>query len=926
MSEPVRASAEAVEAGAGQRGAAGAAGAEGAEGQTGEPVPLLPTRDLVLFPGASAPLIVARSVSAAAVDEALRRPEPLVLVALQRRADVDTPDASDVHELGTLAQIRRTVRLSDGRLKVIVQGLRRARLGAWRMGPTEGAPDAGGAGSPAVLVTPLGAGPGPGPMPGVVGDPRGPLHDAEVLALVRQLREDLERFARADRLRASSLTELLHDLAGPEGSEGEAGAERFADLLASQLPLPPAEAQRVLESPTIAARLRLLAAFLRRELQLIELQEDIRTRTKDVLSRAQREHFLREQLRQIHSELEDGRGDEVEELRRQLSRSGASGEALAEAERQLRRLEQTPAHSAEAQVIRAHLDCLVEMPWQVLTPDRFDLPEARRILDEDHHGLAAVKQRVLEFLSVLRLRRGAAGAAARERAGQPQRLGMVLCLCGPPGVGKTSLGRSIARALSRRFVRVALGGVRDDAELRGHRRTYVGAMPGRVMQGLRQAGTRNPVVLLDEIDKLCADTHGDPAAALLEILDPEQNHAFRDHYLGVPFDLSEVLFIATANSPEQIPPALRDRLEMLALPGYTDDEKLAIAERHIVPRTLLGTGLLPAYPVRFTRPALQRLVREYTREAGVRELERQVAAVCRKLAHKIAEQEGAIGPQLSLAPLPRSLSQAGDRQVAGHTAQLSLAGVGPVLPPSLQRFTVTEQRLRRLLGPSPLPPRLLGPGDDKARVGVAIGLAWTPVGGEVLEIETQRMPGPGSLRLTGQLGEVMRESAQAALSYVRGWAAGHGLADPFTEGRELHVHVPAGAIPKDGPSAGVTIACALASLLSGIAVRGDVAMTGELTLRGRILPVGGLKEKLLAAERAGLSVVLVPKGSAQEIATLRRPRSLRVVLVSDMDELLREALVCAPGPQHTRTHATPRSGAPAEKRTRHGASRRKRSV
>lgn len=919
MSEPVRASAEAVEAGAGQRGAAGA---ECAEGQTGESVPLLPTRDLVLFPGASAPLIVARSVSAAAVDEALRRPEPLVLVALQRRPDVDTPDGNDVHEIGTLAQIRRTVRLSDGRLKVIVQGLRRVRLGAFCTGPTEVSSDAGAAGGPPLLVTPLSM--GTGALPGVMGDPRGPLHDAEALALVRQLREDLERFARADRLRASSLTELLHDLAGPEGNEGEAAAERFADLLASQLPLPPAEAQRVLESPTIAARLRLLGAFLRRELQLIELQEDIRTRTKDVLSRAQREHFLREQLRQIHSELEDGRGDEVEELRRQLSRSGAGGEALAEAERQLRRLEQTPAHSAEAQVIRAHLDCLVEMPWQVLTPDRFDLPEARRILDEDHHGLATVKQRVLEFLSVLRLRRGAAGAAARERADQPQRLGTVLCLCGPPGVGKTSLGRSIARALSRRFVRVALGGVRDDAELRGHRRTYVGAMPGRVMQGLRQAGTRNPVLLLDEIDKLCADTHGDPAAALLEILDPEQNYAFRDHYLGVPFDLSEVLFIATANSPEQIPPALRDRLEMLALPGYTDDEKLAIAARHIVPKTLLGTGLLPTYPVRFTRPALQRLVRDYTREAGVRELERQVAAVCRKLAHKIAEQEGAVGPQLSLAP--RSLSQAGDRQVAGHTAQLSLAGVGPVLPPSLLRFTVTEQRLRRLLGPSPLPPRLLGPGDDKARIGVAIGLAWTPVGGEVLEIETQRMPGPGSLRLTGQLGEVMRESAQAALSYVRGWAAGHGLGDPFTEGRELHVHVPAGAIPKDGPSAGVTIACALASLLSGIAVRGDVAMTGELTLRGRILPVGGLKEKLLAAERAGLSVVLVPKGSAQELAALRRPRSLRVVLVSDMDELLREALVCAPGPQHTRTHATSRSGAPAEKRTRHGASRRKRSV
>jgi ATP-dependent Lon protease len=916
-------------------------------------VPLLPTRDLVLFPGASAPLIVGRSISAAAVDEALRRPEPLVLVVLQRRSDVETPASGDVHEVGTLALIRRTVRLADGRLKAVVEGLQRVRLGAWMPVATEPAPQDPDA-SPALssdLATGLATGlatdlePGllteramgqradralvlvtPEPLPGpgtslgsgVLGDPRGPLHDAEVLALLRQLREDLQRFARTDKLRSASLTELLLDdphEPGPEGNE----AERFADRVASQLSLPPAEAQRVLEGPSVAARLRQLAAFLRRELQLLELQEDIRTRTRDVLSRAQREHFLREQLRQIHSELEDGRGDEVEELRRQLSRSGAGGEALAEAERQIRRLEQTPPHSAEGQVIRAHLDWLLELPWQVLTQDRFDLAEARRILDEEHHGLLAVKQRVLEFLSVLRLRQK--GPASGVRGGA--RLGTVLCLSGPPGVGKTSLGRSIARALGRRFVRVALGGVRDDAELRGHRRTYVGAMPGRLMQGLRQAGARNPVLLLDEIDKLCEGAHGDPAAALLEILDPEQNHAFRDHYLGVPFDLSEVLFIATANSPDRIPPALRDRLELVTLPGYTDDEKLAIAAQHIVPRALLSTGLLPAYPVRFTRPALRALVRDYTREAGVRELERQIGAVCRKLAHQIAEQEAALSPQLSLEKL--TASRPGPAPAGG---QLLLAGVGPAVPPSLLRLTVGEPRLRQLLGPSPVPPRLFNAADagDEQRVGVALGLAWTPVGGEVLEIETQRMPGTGGLRLTGQLGEVMRESAQAALSFVRGWGAARGLPDPMASGDELHVHVPAGAIPKDGPSAGVTIACALASLISGVAVRGDVAMTGELTLRGRVLPVGGLKEKLLAAERAGVKTVLVPAGSAQQLAALRRPRSLQVVLVSDMDGLLREALVCAPAAQHTRTHATPRPGPPGEKRTRHGASRRKRSV
>jgi ATP-dependent Lon protease len=870
-----------------------------------------------------APLMISRSLSAEAVQRALASPERVLFVCLQRQADEELPGPGGLHEVGTLATILRVTPLSDGRTKIVVQGLQRARVAEWLEQ------------SPCLVVRPQALpAPGEGALlpsgrPGAgaaVPDERAELRSrlrreggtdasgaggspisAELQALQRQLKEDLDRYARADRVRAPELTELLHGF-------DETVPERFADLVAANLHIPPADAQRILEAVDVTVRLRLLAAFLRRELQLLDLQEGIRARTKEVLSRAQREHFLREQLRQIHTEL-DGGGDELGDLREQLRAAGMSGEALTEAERQLRRLEAMPAQSPEAQVVRAHLTWLVELPWRSVTEDRFDLGSARQALDEEHADLDAVKQRILEFLSVMRLRRGAGPGPGKAGRGG----GSILCFVGPPGVGKTTLGRSIARALGRRFVRVQLGGVRDDAEVRGHRRTYVGALPGRIIQGLRQAGTRNPVMLLDELDKLCADSHGDPAAALLEVLDPEQNSGFRDHYLGVPFDLSEILFIATANSLDRIPPALRDRLEILQLSGYTDEEKLTIATRHLVPRAIFAAGLAPTYKVRITAPALRALISKYTHEAGLCDLDRQLAALCRKLAHQVVAQESAL---TSLSPPLAGIVPT--HQPPGEPAPLP--SLVPVVPPGCQLLTVTLKSLTRLLGPPPLMRFTLDPAASAQLppVGLCVGLAWTPVGGEVLTVETQSMPGPGGLRLTGQLGEVMRESAQTALSYARAFVTRTGCADPFVQNHEIHVHVPAGAIPKDGPSAGVTIACALVSLLAGRPVRPGVAMTGEVTLRGRILAVGGLKEKLLSAQRAGIHTVLIPRENQPDLASLPRSltRAVQMILVGNMEELLREALVSGSSAQHTRTHSSASSAEGSEKST-HGAGRKR---
>ena len=624
---------------------------------------------------------------------------------------------------------------------------------------------------------------------------------------------------------------------------------RLADLVASNVTMKVSMGQGLLEEMDPIERLRKVGAILQKEVEILEVQATIQSRAKEEMSKAQREYFLREQLRQIQSELGGGAGGkgDLDTLRAQIESARMPAEARGEADRQLRRLEQANPDSAEAGVLRTYLEWLVEVPWVVATDDKLDLAEARSILDEDHYGLEDVKDRILEHLGVLKL--------MRER-GRVEK-GPILCFVGPPGVGKTSLGRSIARALGRKFVRMSLGGVRDEAEIRGHRRTYVGAMPGRVIQGMKQAGTINPVFVLDEIDKLGADFRGDPSSALLEVLDPEQNSTFRDHYFGVAYDLSKVLFIATANAADPIPKALGDRMEVIRLAGYSEEEKLEITRRHVLPRQLMSSGL-DEESLTLSDQALRRIVTDYTREAGLRDLERQIARIARKVARQLVE----------------------DREAHKKTS----------------RVNVTPEKLRKYLGP-PSPRMDRATGVDE--VGAATGLAWTPYGGEVLEVEAQWMPGKGSLILTGQLGDVMKESAMTALSYARARAASLGLKEGFYAEREIHIHVPAGAVPKDGPSAGVTMACALVSLLTGQPVRRDVAMTGEITLRGRVLPVGGLKEKLLAAARQGLVQVIVPADNASDLEQFSQKalRGLRIVLARTMDDVLNAALKPAVSPE-----------------------------
>jgi ATP-dependent Lon protease len=837
-----------------------------------ETLALLPVRDLVLFPFAIVPLMVSREVSAAAVDLALGgTKDRLLFVSVQHTEGDDAPDKSALNEIGTVGTILRMRKLADGRMKILIQGLFRARVVAWQGSdpcftvrveqifdrqPGSGHPDKS------------------GPHP----DPHGPLATAEIEALSRQIKDDLNTFATAGRVNSPELVSILADVEEPG---------RLSDLVCANLQIKVDDAQRLLEELDPLRRLRLIASFLRKEVEIIQMQQIIQSRAREVLSRSQREHFLREQLRQIHTELGGGEDNEVQELRRRITEAGAAGEALAEAERHLDRLEAMQPATAEYQVTRTYLEWLAELPWQKTTHDQLDLAVARRILDEDHYDLAQVKDRILEFLSVLRLHRHSLlpGEDGEARGAAP---GTVLCFVGPPGVGKTSLGRSIARALGRRFSRVVLGGVRDDAEIRGHRRTYVGAMPGRLIQGVRTAGVKNPVMLLDEIDKMVADSHGDPAAALLEVLDPEQNSGFRDHYLGVPYDLSQVMFIATANAADRIPRALRDRLELIQLAGYSEEEKLAIAQRHVVPRAIAQAGLSRTCALRFSAPALRLLIAEYTHEAGLRELERQVASICRKVARQVVEREDqkrqALAGSLGLG-LPLSAER-----------PLHSSGLLPVAPARRRAVVITPAAVARYLGPPPCQGHKVLVEEGVRAPGTALGLAWTAVGGEVLEVETQWIPGPGGLTLTGQLGEVMKESAQTALSYARARVQAQGKdkgkAQEKTQSREIHIHVPAGAVPKDGPSAGVTMACALVSLLEGVPLRGDVAMTGEISLRGRVLPVGGVKEKLLAALRAGVRVVLLPEGNRRDLEEIPRGmlRGLEVVLVRTMDDVLREAL------------------------------------
>ena len=772
-------------------------------------LPVLPLKDAVIFPYIILPLSISRDPSMLAVEDALNN-DRIILLAPQRDGSIEEPGHDDLHEIGTAASIMRMLKLPDGRVRILIQGLARARLR--HVSQTE----------PFLRARVV-----------EVDEDQEAQDQLEAEALVRSVKEGLETAVNLGKDISSEVMVIAANLDRPG---------RLADLAASNLGLKPEEAQSVLATIPPTERLRRVGDLLTREIELLSMQQRISAQARSEMDRSQREYFLRQQLRALLDELGEGddlHGD-IDRYLRAVEERGLTEEAATEVERQVRRLERSSPDSAENATIRGHLDWLTGLPWSKVSDDRIDLDHARTVLDEDHYDLDKIKERVLEYLAVRRLK--------------PDAKGPILCLVGPPGVGKTSLGRSVARAIDRKFVRISLGGVRDEGEIRGHRRTYVGSLPGRIIQGLNQAGTSNPVFMLDEIDKLGTDYRGDPAAALLEVLDPEQNSTFRDHYLGVEYDLSRVLFIATANMLEPIPPAFLDRLEVLRLSGYTEDEKVLIARRHLIPKAITENGL-PEGVLEITSAALRGLIRGYTKEAGVRNLEREIATLCRKAAVRVARGD--------------------DR-----------------------KLRVTPARLKGLLGqPRHFSEELL----DRDRIGVATGLAWTAAGGDLLLIEVAASRGKGRLVLTGQLGEVMKESAQAALSCARS-AASEGPAgadSDYLRRHDLHIHVPAGSVPKDGPSAGITIAAAIVSVQSGRPIDHTIAMTGEITLRGEVLPVGGLKEKLLAARGAGIRKVVLPERNRRDLSEIPAAvtRGLELLFVDHFDQVLEAALLDPEQPQ-----------------------------
>jgi ATP-dependent Lon protease len=758
-------------------------------------MPLLAVRDIVVFNYMILPLFVGREKSVQAVDAALNGSR-YIFISTQKDESVDDPTPDDLYQTGTVAMIMRMLKMPDGRLKVLVQGLTRARiLDFVQHDPFD-----------LVRIETIDE---------LVVENPGP----EEEALLRSVKEQSEKILTLRGIDAGEIMNVLN-------SVNEHG--RLADLVASNLRMKSSEAQRILESHDPIDRLNLVNSQLVKEVEVASMQAKIQSMAKEGMDKAQREYFLREQLKAIRRELGDkgGEGEEMEELRKTLNSIGLPKKVKKEADKQLSRLESMHPDSSEATILRTYIDWLIELPWKKSSKDRLDIKEAARILHEDHYNLEKVKERILEYLSVRKL--------------NPSMKGPILCFVGPPGVGKTSLGKSIARSLGRKFVRMSLGGMRDEAEIRGHRRTYIGAMPGRIIQSMKDAGTVNPVIMLDEIDKLGNDFRGDPSSALLEVLDPEQNNSFTDHYLNVPYDLSKVMFICTANMLDTIPSALLDRMEVIRIPGYTEQEKITIARRYLLARQIKENGLTEETLV-VSDAVLSEIIRGYTREAGLRNLEREIGSVCRKYARKVAE--GKKGPfRVTSAALVKLLGQ--------------------------PKFVDEERE-------SSMPP------------GVALGLAWTPYGGEILHIECSLLPGKGKLILTGKLGEVMKESAQAALSYARTKSASLGLADDFFETHDIHIHVPAGATPKDGPSAGVTLVTALMSAISNEPVASDVAMTGEITLRGRVMPVGGIKEKILAAVSHGVKKVLIPARNAHDLDEI--PKELRkritVKTVEAIDEI-----------------------------------------
>jgi len=766
-------------------------------------LPMMPVRDIVIFTDMLLPLFVGREKSVRAVDDAVAKDGFLFLVT-QKDPATENPSPNDIYRTGTVGRILRMIKLPDGRVKTLVQGIAKAKIVRYigkktyyrvKVALIEEAP-------PKEVTV-------------------------EVEALMRNAREQSEKILALRGEMTGDVSTVLESIEDPG---------KLADLVATNLKLKIEESQQLLEIFDPVQRLKTVNRFLMKELELSTMQAKIQSEVKDEIFKNQRDYFLREQVRAIHKELgeQDEKGLEIEDYRKKIKRARMSKEAEKEAHKQLRRLDQMHPDSAESSVVRTYLDWLVEMPWSKTTRDIIDIKLAKKVLDQNHHGLDRIKERILEYLSVRQL--------------NPEMKGPILCFVGPPGVGKTSLGQAIAHALKRKFVRISLGGIRDEAEIRGHRRTYIGALPGRILQGLKQCGSRNPVFMMDEIDKLGADFRGDPSSALLEALDPEQNAAFSDHYLNMPFDLSQVMFILTANLTDTIPSALLDRMEVINLPGYTQEEKRIIAQKYLSPRQMKQNGLKARHLV-ISPATLDLIISEYTAEAGVRNLEREIGSICRKVARKIAE--GQKGP-----------------------------------------FSITRNNLHKYLGVAKYYPEM---DQEEAQIGLATGLAWTQAGGEVMYVEASLIRGKGELIITGQLGEVMQESARAAVSYSRANIRAYGGKENIFDSVDTHIHVPAGAIPKDGPSAGIAMATALISAATGRPIRNDVAMTGEITLRGRVLPIGGLKEKSLGAIRSGIKTIIIPSKNTKDLVEIPKTirRKVKYISVERMDEVLSVALEAA---------------------------------
>ncbi len=763
-------------------------------------LPLLPVRDIVVFPYMVLPLFVGRNVSIKAIESALAD-NRMIFLTTQKTQDTELPQPDDLHTVGTVGVIMRMLKLPDERIKILVQGLAKARI----LDYTQSEPFY------TVNIEKI--------VDSQVSPPQ-----LEHEAIMRTTKESLEQLVSLGKVIMPDVITVIENLDEPG---------RLADIIASNLGLKVETTQEVLEIEDPITRLKRVQDILAKEHEVLSMQQKIQAQAKGEMDKTQREYFLREQLKAIQKELGelDDRAEEASEFRTRIQDANMPEKVLKECEKQLKRLEKMHPDAAESGTVRTYIEWMVDLPWSHRSKDNLNIKEATKVLHEDHYDLEKVKDRILEYLAVRKL---------KEKMKGP-----ILCFVGPPGVGKTSLGKSIARALGREFVRISLGGTRDEAEIRGHRRTYVGALPGRIIQGLKQAGTNNPVFMLDEIDKVGMDFRGDPSAALLEVLDPEQNHAFTDHYLAVPFDLSDVMFITTANLTDPILSALRDRMEIIEIPGYSEEEKLGIAQRYLIPRQLEEHGITEKH-LRLTEPVVKQIVSQYTREAGVRNLEREIANVMRKIAKRVAEG-------------------------------------------SSQRSTVNPENLHKYLG---VPKFLPDQEQEHDEVGVVTGLAWTESGGDVLYVEASSIKGKGQLTLTGQLGDVMKESAQAALSYIRTQAKPLGIQQDIFSKKDIHIHVPAGAIPKDGPSAGITMATALASSLSGLPARRDIAMTGEITLRGRILPVGGLKEKILAAKRAKLNCIILPKRNEKDIEEIPKHllKHIDFVFVESMADVLKVSL------------------------------------